>query len=483
MTHPEGRRLLATGRQYFLFVVLPVLAVLAILQVGGGMGASAAAVQAPPPTASSPRPPLPDMLLLLAQIGVIVIAARGLGYLFRRIGQPQVVGEMAAGLMLGPSLLGWVAPGVTAALFPAASLGFLSALSQVGLLVFMFLVGVRLDPQLLRNRGHTAVVTSHVSIAAPFLLGTVLALAIHPTLAPKGVSFTAFALFMGAAMSVTAFPVLARILAEKRLTGTRLGAVTLACAAVDDVTAWSILAGVVMLVRSGDMNVPLWVTVVGSAAFAVVMITLVRAGVARALRGSVREGTLSDDGLAFILLLALLSALVTEYLGVHALFGAFLAGAVVPKEPGFVRRLTDKLEDVTVVLLLPLFFAFTGLRTSIGLVSGWEMWLTCAAVIAVAVAGKFGGSTLAARATGMSWRDASALGVLMNTRGLMELVILNVGLDLGVISPALFAMMVLMALVTTFMTTPLLDWILGDAEPAVDEPDPAPVLALAATRA
>lgn len=403
---------------------------------------------------------MPNLLTLLVQVAAVVVAARAVGWLFRRVRQPQVMGEMVAGILLGPSLLGWAAPGVSAWLFPPDSLGALSALSQVGLLVFMFLVGLELDPRLLRDRGRAALVISHVSIVAPFVLGAGLALYLYPRLSDDGVPFAGFALFMGAAMSVTAFPVLARILRERGLLRTRVGAVTIACAAVDDVTAWCILAGVVVLVRSGGAELPLWVTIGGSLAFAGAMLWGVRPLLARMEHTFRRRGSVTQDMLAAILLLVLAAAWTTEWLGVHALFGAFVAGAVMPKGEGFVHALNEKLEDVTVVLLLPLFFAFTGLRTAFGLVSGAEMWGYTALIVLVAVAGKFGGSALAARATGMSWREAGALGVLMNTRGLMELVILNIGLDIGVISPALFAMMVLMALFTTFMTSPLLEWIL-----------------------
>lgn len=399
------------------------------------------------------------LLTLLVQVGVVLAVARLVGLAFRRIHQPQVVGEMAAGILLGPSLLGWAAPGVSAWLFPPESLGALNALSQVGLLLFMFLVGLEFDVRLLRGRGHTAVVTSHVSIVVPFFLGAALALFLYPRLSDASIGFTGFALFMGAAMSVTAFPVLARILTERNLLRTRVGAVTLACAAVDDVTAWSILAVVVAVVRAGSAEVPLWVTLAGSAAFVGFMLTAGRrmlgwmGGFARS------RGRVTQDLLAGVLLVLLASAWVTERLGIHALFGAFLLGAVIPRDRTLLHGLTEKLEDVTVVFFLPLFFAFTGLRTRIGLVDGAEMWAYCGLIVLVAVAGKFGGSTLSARATGLGWREAGALGVLMNTRGLMELVILTIGLELGVISPALFAMMVLMALVTTFMTTPLLELI------------------------
>lgn len=416
------------------------------------------------------------LLLLLVQIGVILVAARACGWLCRRIQQPQVVGEMAAGILLGPSLLGWAAPEVSAFLFPKASLVHLNTLSQVGLVLYMFLVGLELDPKLLRGRGHAAVVTSHVSIIAPFFLGSILAVHLYPQLSDSSVSFQGFALFMGAAMSVTAFPVLARILSERNLVRTKVGAVTIACAAVDDVTAWSILAVVIALVRASALETPLWVTLAGSLAYVAIMLLLVRPALQRLETAYHHRGGFTQDMLALVLLLALASAWTTEWLGIHALFGAFLLGAVMPKDRGLVHDIGAKLEDLVVVLLLPLFFANAGLRASIGLISGPQMWGFFGLIMLVAVAGKFGGSTISARITGLSWREAGALGVLMNTRGLMELVILTIGLEIGVISPALFTMMVMMALFTTAMTTPILQKIypareLRNAEAESSEPD------------
>jgi Kef-type K+ transport system membrane component KefB len=404
---------------------------------------------------------MPNLLLLLAQICVILAAARGVGLLCRRVRQPQVVGEMVAGILLGPSLLGWAWPGASARLFPPESLGFLGALSQVGLLVFMFLMGVELDLRLLRKRGRTVMATSSASIAAPLLLGVLLAALLYPRLSHRGVPFPAFALFMGAAMSVTAFPVLARILDERGLTRTPVGAVALACAAASDVVAWCLLAAVVLLVRADGGGLPLWATVGGSLAFVLAAAFAARRLLAGVERGFHRRGALSQDLLALVLGVTLVFAWTAEWLGIHAVFGAFLAGAVMPRSAPFVAAVREKLGDVTVVLLLPLFFVFTGLRTDVALVSGGAMWGWGGLILLVAVAGKFGGSAVAARLTGMRWRESAALGVLMNTRGLMELVILGVGLEAGVISPALFSMMVLMAVVTTLMTTPLLHWIQG----------------------
>jgi Kef-type K+ transport system membrane component KefB len=400
-----------------------------------------------------------DLFHLVLQIAVILVAARLVGFLFQKIHQPQVMGEMVAGILLGPSLLGWLAPGVSAALFPPASLSYLNALSQVGLVVFMFVVGLALNPSDLHGYGHAAVLTSHVSIVAPFCLGGLTALYLYPRLSDDGVTFTGFALFMGAAMSITAFPVLARILTERGLLRSRMGTLAIACAAVDDVTGWCILAYIVVLVRVTHAARPAWVTIAGSLAYVLIMVFVVRRILPAFEREFRKRDRLSDNLVAVIVVLVLVSALATEWLGIHLLFGAFLMGAIMPKTQEFTHYLLHKFESVTVVLLLPLFFAFTGLRTRIGVGGGRAIWFYSAIVIVVAISGKLGGSMFAARLAGMPWREAASLGILMNTRGLMELVILNIGLDIGVISPAMFSIMVLMALVTTFMTTPLLEWV------------------------
>jgi Kef-type K+ transport system membrane component KefB len=399
-----------------------------------------------------------DLFKLVLQLTVILAVCRIVGSLFRRFGQPRVVGEMFAGILLGPSLLGWIAPGISTYLFPPGSLGFLNALAQIGVVVFMFLVGLGINPKELKNHGHAAVLTSHVSITAPFVLAAFLAVYLYPRLSDDSVSFTSFALFMGSAMSVTAFPVLARILIERGLLQSRLGTVAIASAAVDDVTGWCILAYIVVLTRSAHSGTSIWMTIGGVVLFALVMIY----GVSRLLVGmevSYRKwGGLSENRLAFMLLLVFAAGLCTEWLGLHLLFGAFMMGAIMPKEQKFVQYVLDRFETVTVTLLLPLFFAFTGLRTNIGLLKGGEMWMYCGLIVLVATVGKLGGSTLASWLTGMPLREAAGLGTLMNTRGLMELVILDIGLDIKVISPALFSMMVAMALITTFMATPLLEW-------------------------
>jgi Kef-type K+ transport system membrane component KefB/nucleotide-binding universal stress UspA family protein len=399
------------------------------------------------------------LLTLIIQIAVIIIVSRIIGLLFRQIQQPQVVGEMVAGILLGPSVLGWLAPHVSAFIFPAASLRFLNTLSQLGLLLFMFIIGLELDPKLLKGRGHAAVLISHVSIILPFMLGTFIALYLYPLLSSKPISFTAFALFMGASMSITAFPVLARILSEKDLIKTRIGTVTIACAAIDDVTAWSILALVVAVVRAGSNKIPFWMTISGAVVFVIVMIFIIRPVISKLEAYFENKGNvLTNDILGLVVLLMLASAWTTEWLGIHALFGAFFMGAMMPRNKYFLSSIIDKLNDVTVVLLLPIFFALTGLNTSIGLIHGSEMWMFFGLILAAAVIGKLGGSSIAARISALHWRESLGLGILMNTRGLMELIILSIGLELGVISHAVFTMMVMMALVTTFMTTPFFDW-------------------------
>jgi Kef-type K+ transport system membrane component KefB len=401
---------------------------------------------------------VPPLLTLLIQIALVLGVARVVGWLFQRLHQPRVVGEMAAGILLGPSVLGWLTPPLAASLFPPDQLGALHALSQLGLLLFMFLVGLELQPQSLRGQGHAAVVISHTSIVAPFALGALLAVVLYPHLADPAVPRLHFALFLGTAMSITAFPVLARILTERHLLHTQVGALAIACAAVDDVTAWCLLAGVVLLVRVPQAALPLWLTVGGTAAYSTAMVVGGRR-VFAALLAPARPGRLSQGHLAGILLVILISAASTEWLGIHALFGAFLAGAVMPKDESFVQHVRAKLEALTVVLLLPLFFALTGLRTSIGLLQGGALWGYGGLIIGVAVLGKFGGAALAARASRLPWREALAIGTLLNTRGLMELVVVTIGLEIGVITPTVFTLLVLMALVTTVMTTPLLEWL------------------------
>jgi len=399
---------------------------------------------------------------VLFALVVIIVAARALGAVFRWMNQPPVIGEMIAGILLGPSLLGRVAPELSAHVFPSLVVPFLSVTSQVGVILFMFLVGLELDTRLLRQRTRAPVVISHASIIVPFLLGATLALRLYPLLSSQDVSFTQFALFIGVSMSVTAFPVLARILTDRGMQKSRIGTIALACAAVDDVTAWCLLAFVVSVARAQPGRI--FTTLGLTAAFIIVIFVLVRPAALWLVRKQATNRLAAQSTFVIVCAALLLAALATERIGIHALFGAFLIGVVVPHDSALAQDVRRKLEDAVVALLLPVFFVFTGLRTQIGLVHGLRNWLICATIVAVASLGKFGGSFVAARLTGLSWREAVSVGILMNTRGLMELIVLNVGLDLGVLSPALFAMFVLMAIATTFATTPILQAVTRSPE-------------------
>ena len=393
---------------------------------------------------------------LFIQLLVIVIAARSMGRLATRVGQPAVVGEMVAGLLLGPSLFGWLWPDAFGFVFPSASLATLRLLSQLGVCLFMFVVGMELNVAHVRDKAHAAVVVSHASIIVPYLLGVLLAYALYSQLAAPGATFTGFALFMGISMSITAFPVLARILQDRGLSRTPLGSTAITCAAVDDVTAWSLLAFVVAVARATSpwgAALDLFLVVI----FIVLMIAVVRRMLPRWLGyEALAQEEPSRGTLAIIFCMVVAAALTTEVIGIHALFGAFLAGAVMPQVPVFRRMVSVRVEHFSAVLLLPLFFAFTGLRTEVGLLGDLQGWLLCLAIIGVATLGKLGGSAVAARVTGMDWRESLQLGALMNTRGLMELIALNIGYDIGILSPRIFTMLVLMALATTAMTGPLL---------------------------
>jgi len=395
-----------------------------------------------------------ELAITLVQIILIVLSGRILGMLLRHFRQPGVIGEIAAGILLGPSAFGRLAPKTFAVVFRPESIPTLLALSQIGLILFMFLVGLEFSPELMREKRKNIVVISHVSIIVPFLLGTVLALYLFPLVSNPGVPFRNFALFLGISMSITAFPVLARILEERHLLRTRMGNTVIACAAVDDITAWCILAVVVMIVRVED---PAHLAV--RLALLVIYVIAMIAGVRPLLRR-----WLNKTMLAAALLLVLASSGITELLGIHALFGAFLAGTIMPRTGGVTEGLIAQIRGVTSVIFLPLFFAITGLRTNVGLLHSPGLWLCCALVLAVAIIGKLGGAMLSAAALGFSWRESAAIGVLMNTRGLMEMVVLNIGLDIGVISRSLFTMIVIMALVTTAMTTPIIDRIVPPAE-------------------
>jgi Kef-type K+ transport system membrane component KefB len=397
---------------------------------------------------------------LLLALAAVVITGRVLGRVFRFISQPPVIGEVVAGIALGPSLLGAISPDAYAFLLPPAVAPPLGMLAQLGVVLYMFLVGVELDTDGLKGQLRSTVGIAFTSIAVPFVLGVWLATRLYEGLAPDGVPFMHFTLFLGVAMSITAFPVLARILADQGITKTRLGRLALSCAAIDDVTAWCLLAFIVGVVNSTEGSA-LWPSIL-TLAFIVFMFVAVRpvaVRLSRRLKGEEPD----RQAVALALVAMLCSALTTEAIGVHAIFGAFLLGAVIPHDSRLAHVLQERIEYLVTILLLPAFFAFTGMRTEIGLLSGWNAWLTCAAIVLIATVGKFGGALVGARLARHDWQMSSGLAILMNTRGLMELIVLNVGLDLGVISPTLFTMLVVMAIVTTMATTPMLKLVMPEA--------------------
>jgi Kef-type K+ transport system membrane component KefB/nucleotide-binding universal stress UspA family protein len=397
-------------------------------------------------------------VLVLVQVLLVIALSRLMGQACRALKQPLVIGEIIAGIMLGPSLLGLIFPDLAASLFPADTIPYLDILAQIGLIFFMFLIGLELNPKYLKGQLDIAILISHVSILVPFALGSILALLLYPLVSSDQVSFTAFGLFLGAAMSITAFPVLARIITENNLQKSKLGTLALTCAAVDDVTAWCLLAVAIAVTRTNSVvgAIP---TIVESLIYIAFMIVVGRWLLEKLEIHYQRKGKLTPLVLSWIYMGVVVSALITELIGIHLIFGAFLLGAVMPKNENLVREIAEKTEDFILIFLLPVFFAYSGLKTQIGLLNRPELWLLCGLVLTVAIVGKYVGTYIAARVSGVENRDASALGWLMNTRGLTELIVLNIGLKFGVISPLLFTMLVIMALVTTFMTSPLLEWI------------------------
>ena len=463
----EGGSGTAVARRPLLFYVIT------LLSLGGGIWAllvngpanSATAVARTPAAPVSISAALAEslhqpLILLLLQIVVIIGFTRLIGNLVRPFGQPRVVVEIVAGIVLGPSVLGWLSPTAAAFLFPPDSLPALGTLSQIGLILFMFAVGTHLEPDGGRRRATTAVLISHGTMLLAFLLGVASSWWLYPAFAGEAIAFVPFALFMGIALSVTAFPVLARILKERQLTTTPVGALALTCAASDDTTAWCLLALVLAIAKSGPLTAAA-ATILLTLAYIAVMMWVVRPLLARLLTSQSRHGD-ERTVMSEVLLLVLLSAMTTEIIGIHALFGAFFAGVVMPRDPQLRARASERVEYVSELVLLPLFFALTGLRTEIGLLDQGHLWLVCAGIVVLAVAGKLAGGAVVSRlASGMSWRDAWLMGALLNTRGLMELVVLNIGYEMGILSPTIFAMLVVMALLTTIMTGPLVGLLTG----------------------
>lgn len=396
--------------------------------------------------------------LLILQIIVILFFVRFFGWICQRIGQPTVIGEIIAGVVLGPSLLGAYFPEISAIVFPESSIHNIKLLSEIGLILFMFIVGMELDLKVLKNRANDAVIISHTCIGLLFVMGTTFAYFIYPYFTFSNVHFLPFALFMGIAMSITAFPVLARIVHERGLNKTPLGAMVITCAAVDDITAWCLLAAVIAIAKAGTFFSSLYV-IAFAVLYVVVMFKLVRPFLQRIADLQTSKNIISKSVIGIFFLTLFLSSYLTSIIGIHPLFGAFLAGVIMPPNLNFRKLFVDKVEDISLVVLLPLFFVYTGLNTKIGLLNTPELWALCGCIIFIATFGKLVGGTLVSRYLGFDWKSSMTIGALMNTRGLMELVVLNIGYDLGILPPEIFAMMVVMALVTTFLTSPILDLI------------------------
>jgi Kef-type K+ transport system membrane component KefB len=395
--------------------------------------------------------------VFLLAVAVVMLVARLFGATAARISQPRVMGEVVAGIALGPTIFGWLAPGLQAAVFPADILPAFGIAANLGLVFYMFLVGLELDPRQLKGRISQAAAISNTSVALPMILGIAVALPLYKLVGPDK-KFVAFALFMGVAMSITAFPVLARILVERRMLRRPVGALTLACAAIDDVTAWFLIALATAVATAGGSS-DVVITIALAVAFTAFMLLVVRRLLSRASDAFDEAGRVPGGWIVAIFAGILLSAFATEEIGIAVIFGAFIMGMVMPRNAGLTEDVTRRVEDFVVILLLPMFFAYTGLRTDIGLLDRPVLWAITLLLIVVAIVGKFFGAMLAARLTGFGWKPAAVIGTLMNTRGLTELIVLNLALEKGVISEALFAMLVIMALVTTFMAGPLLKLI------------------------
>lgn len=391
--------------------------------------------------------------ILIMQLIVIMVFARIMGYLFQLISQPIVVGEIIAGLILGPSVLGALFPQAFNFLFAPQSLDVLEKFSQLGLMFFMFIIGMELDLQSFRNSANKAFLISAASIIIPFISGILLAFYLYSEFSSGNVEFMSFALFMGTTMSITAFPVLARIVQERKLTRQPVGIMAITVAAIGDVVTWCILAVVIALVKSDGISHS-FLTVVLSVLYILFMFYVIKPVMRRVGQVYASREAMVKPIVALVFLLILVSALVTEAIGIHALFGAFMAGVVMPDNLNFKKIFSEKMEDISMVILLPLFFVTTGLRTEIGLINSSNLWMVFIVITLVAIAGKFGGTLVASRYVGLSWNHSLMLGVLMNTRGLMELIILNIGYELGILGPEIFTMLILMAIISTILTGP-----------------------------
>ncbi|MGC2510418.1 MAG: cation:proton antiporter [Acidobacteriaceae bacterium] len=399
------------------------------------------------------------MTLLLVQMTVVLLVTVFCGWLARKLGQARVIGEIIGGILIGPSVFGRFTPHWSAILFPPSSFNAFDILSTVGLILFLFLIGMELDYGQLYKQRATAVMASGMSIVFPFAMGALLAHSLRIRFAPHGIGSIPFVLFLGISMSITAFPVLARIIEERRMQGTALGTTAIMCAAVDDVVAWTLLAIALALIGHDGGSASLSLRMVALAVYLFLMIVVARPLAAWLVKRMRTTTDLPLEMLGVVVALTLCSAAATEAIGVHPLFGAFMAGVCFPRVERWQTAMRARLDMLVSVLLLPLFFALTGMRTRLDLLNGGRIWFWAGIVLVAAVFGKMGGAALAARWNGQTWKDAVALGALLNTRGLVELIVLNIAYNVGAFTPTLFTMLVVMALVTTILTTPILNML------------------------
>lgn len=459
-TRAKSPPLAVGGIVYVLMLVGAVSAFFLVRWYGEGL--TAPEVPAGAVSVAAPKAGQVDVVAhVLATLAAVIGLGFVLGRLLKRVGQPPVIGEVLAGICLGPSLLGAISPEAMHWFVPSANadpkgqvLAALSAISQLGIVLYMFLIGLEMNGAHFRDHARSTVAIAHAGIAIPFAFGAGVALWLYPHFSSRDVPFTGFALYLAVSFSVTGFTVLTRILADTGRDKTRVGTTALGCAATDDVTVWCLVALATGVVQA-EVGGAVW-TVALAVGFIIGMFVVVRP-LAKSLAAS--QFAASPAAIPCLFVAVLLSALATEAIGIHALIGAFLLGAVIPHDSRLAKEISRRLKDVVTVLLLPAFFAMMGLRTEFGLLGDAQSWLICGAILIVATLGKFGGVFAAARLSGHDPRTAAALGAMMNTRGLMALIVLDIGLNMGVISPTLFAMMVVMALATTLATAPALQWL------------------------
>jgi Kef-type K+ transport system membrane component KefB len=420
------------------------------------------------------------LVMVLLELIVIIGVARGVGVLFKRMGQPMVVGEILAGMILGPSVLGkiemalWGAHPISEFVFNREVNEIFQILKELGLVFLLFIIGMEFDFSHLKTKGRSALAISAAGLVLPFALGFGLAWLILPyldhgtaanTMSPDAYAL-GFALFMGTAMSITALPILGRMMMEWGVTRTRMGAITITAAAMDDAVGWILLGAVASAVAAGFSLLGTVKTVAMVIGYALFAIYVLRPVLVRFVNWDLKrnKGHVGMNAMAILIVMLFLSAIATSKIGIFAIFGAFILGTLFSDQHEFRKSLARQWQNFIFVFFLPIFFTYTGLRTDMGALHSNTMWLIAAAVIGAAIFGKFFGCAVAARWSGFGWRESTIIGAMMNTRALMELIVINVGYNLGVIPQSVFTMLVMMAVLTTIMTTPIVTRLIRNTE-------------------